>query len=116
MIRLLVSVFGQEFGLTAVRFTIFNVIFPLHLTLCFIANALSQVSFLSHLSRQSSKMSVPDQRPHTPVCATAVQNPEYSKSSFILFFIGRLSVINGVYSSMIHWEKKHKSILLTIWI
>ena len=76
--------FGQEFGLTAVRFTILNVIFPLHLTLCFIANALAQVSFLSPLGPQSSKMSEPDQRPQTPVCATAAHNPGFGK--FMQFF------------------------------
>ena len=81
-------------------------IFPLHLTLCFIANALAQVRFLSPLGRKSSKMSVPDQRPYTPACVRTAQNPGFSKSSFIL-------MRSGVYSSMIHWEgKKHNPVLL----
>ena len=83
-IRSVISMFGQESSLTALRYTIFNVIFPLHLTLCFIANALAQVSFLSPLGRKSSKMSVPDQRPHTPACVRTAQNPGFSKSSCIL--------------------------------
>ena len=80
----MISVFGQESGLTALRYTGFNVILPLHLTLYFIANAVAQVSFLSPLGRQSSKMSVPDQRPYTSACVRTAQNPGFSKSSCIL--------------------------------